>query len=37
MGPLALVGVVNAPFTYLFGLAALAPTFAIGRIASTPW
>jgi hypothetical protein len=32
MGPLALIGVVNAPFTYLFGLAALAPVFSIGRI-----
>ena len=32
MGPLALIGVVNAPFTYLFGLTAMAPVFTVGRI-----
>jgi hypothetical protein len=32
MAPLALIGVVNAPFTYLFGLTPLAPAFVTGRI-----
>ena len=32
MAPLALIGVVNAPFTYLFGLAALAPLFVTARV-----